>query len=107
MLHIVDYRDHFFKYPLHFLQFSARTWRRFLDPGDLPRWRLSHHLMALDRAGFDTRVMRQEEDAREFERIRFHISPDFDLEDPRLGVLNAVLYCERKSSRSLKPNVSE
>ena len=35
MLHVVDYRDHFFKYPLHFLQFSQNTWRRFLNPGRL------------------------------------------------------------------------
>jgi SAM-dependent methyltransferase len=33
MLHIVDYRDHFFKYPLHFLQFSERTWTREIYRG--------------------------------------------------------------------------
>ena len=53
MLHQVDYRDHFFKYPFHFLKFSRRTWNAWLNPGDLPRLRLDDHLAALDRAGFE------------------------------------------------------
>ena len=106
MLHVVDYRDHFFKYPLHFLQFSAESWRKFLDPGDLPRWRLSDHRLALERAGFALRVLHQEENTVEFERMRAHISSDFDLEDPSLGVLHAVLYCERKGSPSGHQGVS-
>ncbi len=100
MLHVVDYRDHFFKYPLHFLQFSPQSWRRFLDPGDLPRWRLGHHRLALERAGFDVRILYQEADAAEFERIRPHISSHFDLTDPSVGILHAVLYCERAQSLS-------
>jgi SAM-dependent methyltransferase len=98
MLHIVDYRDHFFRYPLHFLQFSRWTWQHFLDPGDLPRWRLGHHKAALERAGFNPRVIHQVEDAGQFARIRPHVSCDFDLNDPNLGVLQAVLYCERQGS---------
>jgi SAM-dependent methyltransferase len=97
MLHIVDYRDHFFKYPLHFLQFSRWTWQHLLNPGDLPRWRLGDHKAALERAGFKLRVIQQEEDAGQLARIRPHISSDFDLNDPSLGVLCAVLYCERNS----------
>ncbi len=93
MLHVVDYRDHFFKYPLHFLQFSQNTWRRFLNPGDLPRWRLADHVTALEQAGFSVRVIHQEEDPREFARIRPHISDDFNADDPSVGVLHAVLFC--------------
>jgi SAM-dependent methyltransferase len=36
VLHLIDYRDHFFKYPYHFLQFSNAVWNRYLNPGDLP-----------------------------------------------------------------------
>jgi SAM-dependent methyltransferase len=36
MIHAVDYRDHFFKYPYHFLLFQAGTWERWLNP-----WRSS------------------------------------------------------------------
>ena len=104
MLHIVDYRDHFFKYPLHFLQFSNRSWQRLFDPGDLPRCRLSEHHLALERAGFDVEILHREEDKAEFERIRPHISADFDLGDPTLGVLGAVVYCEH--GKSLTPDQS-
>ena len=98
MLHVVDYRDHFFKYPLHFLQFSKKTWRKFLDPGDLPRWRLGDHTLALEQAGFALRVLRAEENAREFARIKPNISADFNLSDPSISVLRAVIYGERKKS---------
>lgn len=104
MLHIVDYRDHFFKYPLHFLQFSIRTWQKYLDPGDLPRWRLRHHRVALEHAGFDVRVLHQDEDPSEFARIRSHIASNFDLDDPNLGVLRAVLYCERDIAAAGNPS---
>ena len=48
MLHIVDYREHFFKYSYHFLQSSRRTWNRFLNPGDLPVWRLDDTLQIIN-----------------------------------------------------------
>ncbi len=46
MLHIIDYQDHFFKYPYFFLMFSKKTWNTWLNPGDLYRWRLDDHLEA-------------------------------------------------------------
>ena len=51
MIHRVDYRDHFFKYPYFFLMFSDWVWNTFLNPGDLYRWRLDDHLEAAKRAG--------------------------------------------------------
>jgi SAM-dependent methyltransferase len=51
MIHRVDYRDHFFKYPYFFLMFSDWVWNTFLNPGDLYRWRLDDHLEAAERAG--------------------------------------------------------
>jgi hypothetical protein len=70
MLHQVDYRDHFFKYPYAFLTFSDRAWARWLDPGDLPRWRIGDHLAAFDMAGFETEVLSRQSDADAFARIR-------------------------------------
>jgi len=92
-LHIVDYRDHFFKYPLHFLQFSEQTWQSFLNPGDLPRWRLGQHVTALKHAGFQVIVLHQEIDVDNFAWIQQRISNHFDLTDPTLGVLRAVIFC--------------
>jgi 2-polyprenyl-3-methyl-5-hydroxy-6-metoxy-1,4-benzoquinol methylase len=64
MIHRVDYRDHFFKYPYFFLMFSDKVWNTFLNPGDLFRWRLDDHLEAAERAdvrveSFDNVVLEQ------------------------------------------------
>lgn len=91
MVHIVDYRDHFFKYPFHFLQFSRATWR-WLNPGDLPRWRLTDHLRGLRHAGFATVVVHTSRDDEGFARMRPYVSRDFDVGDPDMPVLEAVLF---------------
>lgn len=77
MLHRVDYRDHFFKYPYGFLTFSDTTWSRWLDPGDLPRWRLPDHLRDFAKAGFIVSVLDRQIAADEFERIRSHLAGRF------------------------------
>jgi SAM-dependent methyltransferase len=96
MLHLVDYRDHFFKYPYHFLRFSRRTWDRFLDPGDLPRWRLYDHLEQLAAAGFDAQVLAQQSDPVAFGRVARRLAPDFRRHDPRLAVTFAAIWAVPK-----------
>lgn len=95
MLHVVDYRDHFFKYPFHFLLFPKRVWDRWLDPGDLPRWRLGDHLRLLEAGGFRTEVLDVESMPDEFVKIAPGIHPDFDRSDPNLAVVQAVLLVTR------------
>jgi SAM-dependent methyltransferase len=98
MIHGVDYRDHFFKYPYHFLTFTARVWERWLNPGDLPRWRLGSHVDAFSRNGFSTSVLDQVVLQDAFDRIRTSVSRDFDAEDPAVSVATALLI-----NRNLPP----
>lgn len=56
MIHRVDYRDHFFKYPFFFLMFSDVVWNTFLNPGDLYRWRLDDHLESISASGLAPKV---------------------------------------------------
>jgi SAM-dependent methyltransferase len=98
MLHLVDYRDHFFKYPYHFLQFSQRTWNRWLNPGDLPRWRVYDHLQALTAAGFQPTLLRADRDDAAFARIAPHLSADFQANDPLLPVSYAVIWAGRPAA---------
>jgi SAM-dependent methyltransferase len=95
MLHLVDYRDHFFKYPFHFLQFSAPVWRRWLDPGDLPRWRLSGQLRILHEMGYRVDVLARTRDDDGFARIAPHLAADFDAADPEIAVTHAALFARR------------
>jgi SAM-dependent methyltransferase len=95
MLHAVDYRDHFFKYPFHFLLFPKRLWDRWLDPGDLPRWRLGDHLRLLQAGGFRTEVLDVESLPGEFAKVAQGIHPEFDRSDPNLAVARATLLVSR------------
>ncbi len=99
MVHRVDYRDHFFKYPYHFLKFSKRIWDRWLDPGDLPRWRLDDHLAALARAGFRAALLDARRDQPAFDAVAPSLHADFRRRDPvMLAVSTAVIWCEKDAS---------
>jgi hypothetical protein len=96
MIHIVDYRDHFFKYPFHFLQFSSPVWYRYLDPGDLCRARIGDHLRAFEAHGFRTAVLAKEQDIPSLMSLKRRIHSEFQhqsLED--LATTGAVLLAER------------
>jgi SAM-dependent methyltransferase len=92
MLHRVDYRDHFFKYPYGFLTFSEHAWSRWLDPGDLPRWRLSDHVLALRHAGFTVEVFNRESMPETFARVRPHLAERFAEASPDVDVTRATLF---------------
>jgi SAM-dependent methyltransferase len=95
MLHVVDYRDHFFKYPYHFLTFSRPTWERWLDPGDLPRWRIGQHIALLDAMGFCTEVLESSTLEHEYNAVRGGLHPDFDPGDASVAVARAALLSRR------------
>lgn len=76
MLHIVDYRDHYFRYPYQFLTCSKKTWDRWLNPGDLPRWRISDHIAALERAGLAVEVLLARP-APGWDAVKSKIHPEF------------------------------
>jgi SAM-dependent methyltransferase len=96
MLHIVDYRDHFFKYPYHMLLFSKKTWRRWLDPGDLPGWRFGDHLRMLEEAGFTAAGEEIERNDRDFEKIKRFISRDYDRNDPTLAICGCAFVARKR-----------
>jgi len=78
MLHIVDYRDHFFRFPYHHLLWSRNVWHQFLDPGDLPRWRIGDHIQCFERHGFSCRILKAEPISDEFAKIQSRIHPEFN-----------------------------
>ena len=95
MLHLVDYRDHFFKYPYHFLQFSKNVWNGWLNPGDLPVWRLYDHIEQLQKAGFNVTVVDETRDLAAFRKISRMVSRDYRLDDERLMTTTAALWVAR------------
>jgi SAM-dependent methyltransferase len=97
VLHMVDYRDHFFKYPYAFLTYSEATWNRWLNPGDLPRWRIYDHIDAMRAAGFQVTILHQEADSAEFEKVRSEIDSAFLPKRDGLDVTRAILLARKKS----------
>lgn len=93
MLHAVDYRDHFFRYPYNHLLWSKRTWSRWLDPGDLPRWRVGDHLRIFEKKGFRIEVIKSHSLDSEFARVEKRIHPEFsERDDFDLRTAFAVLF---------------
>jgi SAM-dependent methyltransferase len=92
MLHQVDYRDHFFKYPYHFLQFKKETWNRWLNPGNLPGWRLYDHIEQLEAQGFDVRVLWETRDEASFTLLANRVAHDYRRTDYRVQATGAALW---------------
>jgi 2-polyprenyl-3-methyl-5-hydroxy-6-metoxy-1,4-benzoquinol methylase len=77
MIHRVDYRDHFFKYPYFFLMFSETTWNALLNPGDLYRWRLDDHIAAAQKSGLAVKSYDEVVFEDDYKRIQSKITDHF------------------------------
>jgi SAM-dependent methyltransferase len=96
MLHIVDYRDHFFTYPYHHLLWSDAVWQKYLNPGDLPRWRIGDHIEAFTRGGFDVTVLKAVPISAAFEKVRHRVHPRFQRYSERdLTTAFGVLHIQK------------
>ena len=93
MLHLVDYRDHFFRYPYHHLLWSDDVWTRWLNPGDLPRWRIRDHIDCFERHGLQVETLRATTLTARFQEVRRRIHPRFHgYEENDLSVAFGVLF---------------
>ncbi len=104
MLHLVDYRDHFFRYPYHHLLWSDAVWDRWLNPGDLPRWRIRDHVECFERHGWHVEILRASPLAAEFEKVRARIHPRFEsYDESALSTAFGVLFVTRGRADSHSP----
>jgi len=77
MIHVVDFRDHFFKYPFEFLKFSDTVWRKWLDSGTLPRNRTYDVENVLKKFGFKYRVTNVERLEEEFQKVKPYLDQKY------------------------------
>lgn len=96
MIHLVDYRDHFFKYPYHFLQFSEKVWNSFLNPGDLPRYQLCDHLEAFNQNGFSVTTIEKKCDDEAYSKIKDKIHPKFQHGDKDVAEITFAVLAVKK-----------
>jgi SAM-dependent methyltransferase len=98
MLHLVDYRDHYFRYPYHHLLWSDEVWARWLNPGDLPRWRISDHVKCFERHGFGVEILRATSLVAEFEKVRDRFHSRFDgYDEDAMSTAFGVLYLSSRA----------
>jgi SAM-dependent methyltransferase len=96
MLHLVDYRDHYFRYPYHHLLWSDAVWDRWLNPGDLPRWRIRDHVECFERHGLHVETLRATPLAAEFAKVQTRIHPRFaTYDESALATAFGVLFVTR------------
>lgn len=98
MLHIVDYRDHFFRYPYYFLMWSRKAWNQWLNPGDLPRWRITDHVEAMKRCGLTVDVLLARPTAG-WEAVKPSVHAEFaGYSEDALATAFGVLWAEKRPS---------
>ncbi|KKS39413.1 MAG: 2-polyprenyl-3-methyl-5-hydroxy-6-metoxy-1, 4-benzoquinol methylase [Parcubacteria group bacterium GW2011_GWD2_42_14] len=93
-IHFIGYIDHFFKYPYHLLMFNKKTWEQWLNPGNLPGWRLYDHIDILSKLGLHSKVLDIESDEEEFIKVKNYISSDYDKDNNYLEVNYCTLLIE-------------
>ncbi len=77
-LHIIDLRDHFFKYPFEMLTFPDRVWRNWLNPtSNLNRYRLQDYRRVFEQHFQYVEIRVMERDVAAFERARPRIRLEF------------------------------
>lgn len=77
-VHIIDLRDHYFKFPFEMLCYSRSTWERLLNPSsNLNRLRLWEYESVFKQYFENVHVDILTEDLESFRRIRERIRPEF------------------------------
>jgi hypothetical protein len=77
-IHVVDLRDHYFRYPFEMLCYTEDTWNRWLNASNnLNRWRLPQYEMLFKKSFADVDVEVLESLKEEFMRIKGRIRSEF------------------------------
>lgn len=77
-VHVIDLRDHFFKYPFEMLSYSKSSWNRYLNPpSNLNRARIWEYEAAFQEYFHKVHVEILEGDRAAFQRAKSRIRPEF------------------------------
>lgn len=77
-VHVIDLRDHYFKYPFEMLTYTKSTWDRFLNPpSNLNRLRMWEYEGIFQQYFLQVHVNILEGDREAFKRAKGRIRPEF------------------------------
>lgn len=91
-LHLIDLRDHFFKYPFEMLCHSEAAWRRFLNPtSHLNRYRVGQYEAVFRRHFGEVRWEALSRDPQAFDRAKARIRPEYLTGDENLDAVTRIV----------------
>lgn len=105
-VHIIDLRDHYFRYPFEMLRFSPWVWRNLLNPSsNHNRLRLWDHRQIFSKHFGEVMIQVIERQAAQFEKAKKYIRPEFvrDSEDDAVTQVR-VLATKARCSKLLPLN---
>jgi hypothetical protein len=99
-IHIIDLRDHYFKYPFEMLCYSRSTWERFLNPSsNLNRLRLWDYESIFKSQFRHVHVEVLSDDAEAFMRTKARIRPEFISGDEKMDSASKIQVFASKPIR--------
>ena len=91
-IHIIDLRDHYFKYPFEMLCYSRSTWERFLNPpSNLNRLRLWDYESIFRNRFENVHIEVISDDTEAFMRTKARIRPEFISGDEKMDSAQKIL----------------
>jgi hypothetical protein len=77
-VHVIDLRDHFFRYPFEMLSYSKVIWDRWLNPpSNLNRFRAWQYEDVFQQCFYDVHLQVMEKDLEAFRKAKRRIRPEF------------------------------
>jgi hypothetical protein len=99
-VHLIDLRDHYFKYPFEMLCYSDTVWKRFLNPRtNLNRLRFLDYKNIFTRFFADVTCFSRGSDPVSFARVRERIRHQFICHDHELNAVTLMGVLARKPRR--------
>jgi hypothetical protein len=96
-LHVIDLRDHFFKYPFEMLCYSEKMWSNWLDPtSHLNRWRIPGYRQVFESFFSKVEIETYKQDETQFFKTRSRIRPEFLSGDLQLDLATSIILYAHK-----------
>lgn len=106
-LHIIDLRDHYFKYPFEMLCHSERNWKRYLNPPvNLNRYRLADYRQVFSESFGMVECQILESDLSAFHQTKPRIRSEFISGDDTQDSSTKILVLANSPEATVRPPVA-
>jgi hypothetical protein len=97
-VHVIDLRDHYFRYPFEMLCYQEKTWQRWLNSSNLNRLRLPDYERIFDRHFARHQTAVTQSLPAEFQQVKHRIRAEFLTGDDSVDCVGTVRVEARKAA---------